>query len=69
MSVAFGCYLHSGGFEGDDDTAVAEVLDADPLGMREESVNLACGCDVVGVARRRHSLEWEFRIRCRLSRC
>ena len=69
MSVALGVCLHSGGFEGDDDPPVAEVLDADPFGTREKSVHLEGGGDVVGIAVRRHSSEWEFLIRCRLSRC
>ena len=69
MSVAFGVCLQSGGFDSDDDTAVAEALDADPLGAREKSVYPKGGGDVVGIAVRRHSSEWEFRIRCRLSSC
>lgn len=59
VSVAFRCGLQSGGFEGDDDPTVAEVLDADPFGTREELMHGEGGGDVDRVAVRRHSFEWE----------
>lgn len=76
MSVALGVRLHSGGFEGDDDPPVAEVLDADPFGTREKFVDIEGDCDEERVAWAVHSLEREVACKvaswvawCRLSRC
>ena len=69
VAVALGVGLHSGGFDADDDAAVAEALDADPFGAREEFEDVDCDGDEERVSRTFHSLEREFRIRCRLSRC
>lgn len=67
--VALGVCLHPGALDADDDAAVAEVLDADPFGAREEFEDVDRDGDEMRVARTFHSLEREFRIRCRLSRC
>ena len=76
MVVALGVCLHSGGFDGDDDPPVAEVLDTDPFGTREEFVDIEGDCDEERVAWAVHPLEWEVACKvasrgtwCRLSRC
>lgn len=67
--AASGVSLHPGALDTDDDAAMAEVLDADPFGAREELVDIEGDTDEERVARTVHPLEREFRIRCRLSRC
>lgn len=60
MAVTLCGHLQSGGFDGDDDAAVAEILDADPFGTRTDVVDGAGNLDVERVAVRRHSGKWEF---------
>ena len=69
IAVALGVGLHPGGFDADDDAAVAEVLGADPFGAREEFEDVDCDGYEERVPGTFHPLEREFRIRCRLSRC